>query len=210
MSAHQQPPRLLLSGLQTIHPKPTPPHLTPTPLQLDGINLFAILSIISIFYCLPCALVMEGELAPGHMRWCVFGFTPAGCRLQPGNAGASAAGSIMTNSTSALLFLGDRGCSAPALLPCRTRVAAACLHLGPHTPRCRLPIKSPPPPPFAAGPAKWAPMWDAAVAASGGLAAWIKLLVAGGVFYHLYNQASYMVLDQGISPVTFSGARRSR
>lgn len=29
-------------------------------LQLDGINLFAILSIISIFYCLPCALVIEG------------------------------------------------------------------------------------------------------------------------------------------------------
>ncbi|KAL4434461.1 hypothetical protein ABPG75_000902 [Micractinium tetrahymenae] len=82
-------------------------------LKLDGINLFAILSIISIFYCLPCALVMEG-------------------------------------------------------------------------------------------PAKWAPMWDAAVAASGGMAAWAKLLAAGGIFYHLYNQASYMVLDQGISPVTFS------
>lgn len=28
----------------------------------------------------------------------------------------------------------------------------------------------------------------AAVAASGGLAAWGKLLVAGGIFYHLYNQ----------------------
>jgi hypothetical protein len=42
------------------------------------------------------------------------------------------------------------------------------------------------------------------VLASGGLAAWIKLLIFGGIFYHLYNQASYMVLDQGISPVTFS------
>lgn len=31
-------------------------------LQLDGINLFAILSIISIFYCLPCALVLEGAV----------------------------------------------------------------------------------------------------------------------------------------------------
>ena len=39
-----------------------------------------------------------------------------------------------------------------------------------------------------------------------GLAAWCQLLAAGGVCYHLYNQASYMVLDQGISPVTFSGA----
>ncbi|EFN51371.1 hypothetical protein CHLNCDRAFT_28101 [Chlorella variabilis] len=76
-------------------------------LNLDGINLFAILSIISIFYCLPCALVLEG------------------------------------------------GCPRPA----------ACLH---------------------------------------DLAAFIKLLAAGGLFYHLYNQASYMVLDQGISPVTFS------
>ncbi|KAI7839663.1 hypothetical protein COHA_006472 [Chlorella ohadii] len=86
-------------------------------LKLDGINLFAILSIISIFYCLPCALVIEG---------------------------------------------------------------------------------------FKGGVNQWAPMWDAAVLASGGLAAWIKLLVFGGIFYHLYNQASYMVLDQGISPVTFS------
>lgn len=34
--------------------------MSPPGLQLDGINLFAILSIISIFYCLPCALVLEG------------------------------------------------------------------------------------------------------------------------------------------------------
>ena len=43
---------------------PQLPHTAPSPapsLQLDGINLFAILSIISIFYCLPCALVVEGE-----------------------------------------------------------------------------------------------------------------------------------------------------
>ncbi|PSC67934.1 Xylulose 5-phosphate phosphate chloroplastic [Micractinium conductrix] len=86
-------------------------------LKIDGINLFAILSIISIFYCLPCALVFEG---------------------------------------------------------------------------------------FKGGVNNWAPLWDAAVASAGGMAAWAKLLAAGGLFYHLYNQASYMVLDQGISPVTFS------
>ncbi len=27
--------------------------------------------------------------------------------------------------------------------------------------------------------------------ASGGLAAWIKLLVFGGIFYHLYNQVGF-------------------
>ena len=71
-------------------------------------------------------------------------------------------------------------------------------------------------------------MWEAGVAAAGGAAPFWQLLVAGGVFYHLYNQvgavcvcvcvmvvvvggrplpphptttcthASYMVLDQGI------------
>lgn len=86
-------------------------------LKLDGINLFAILSIMSVFYCLPCALVFEG---------------------------------------------------------------------------------------FKGGVNNWAPMWDSAVLAAGGMGAWAKLLAAGGLFYHLYNQASYMVLDQGISPVTFS------
>jgi solute carrier family 35 protein E1 len=86
-------------------------------LKLDGINLFAILSIISIFYCLPCALLLEG---------------------------------------------------------------------------------------FKGGVNHWAPMWEAAVLSSGGLVPFAKLLAAGGLFYHLYNQASYMVLDQGISPVTFS------
>ena len=133
---------------------------------------------------------------------------------------------------------------------------------------------------FKGGVNNWAPMWDAAVAASGGLPNFARLLAAGGVFYHLYNQvsgggrgggrevggkgrlgvpfmvcrgvkgrrgallhtasraaeamclwpaaavlpathaplpcffhplplqASYMVLDQGISPVTFSGGCR--
>eukprot|EP00887_Chlorella_sp_A99_P004456 scaffold30.g4456.t1 len=71
---------------------------------IDGINLFALLSIISFFYCLPCAWVLEG--------------------------------------------------------------------------------------------AKWPALWEAGVAAAGGAAPFWKLLAAGG--------ASYMVLDQGISPVTFS------
>lgn len=30
------------------------------------------------------------------------------------------------------------------------------------------------------------------------------MLAWGGLFYHLYNQSSYMVLDTGISAVTFS------
>ncbi|KAI3439127.1 hypothetical protein D9Q98_001535 [Chlorella vulgaris] len=86
-------------------------------LKLDGINLFAILSIMSIAYCLPAALYFEG---------------------------------------------------------------------------------------FKGGVNNWAPMWDAAVLAQGGVWPFAKLLAAGGLFYHLYNQTSYMVLDQGISPVTFS------
>lgn len=28
--------------------------------HIDGINLFGLLSIISFFYCLPCALALEG------------------------------------------------------------------------------------------------------------------------------------------------------
>lgn len=83
------------------HPPTQLPTHPPARPQLDGINLFAILSIISIFYCLPAALVLEG---------------------------------------------------------------------------------------FKGGVNNWAPLWDAAVASSGGLAAWAKLLAAGGLFYHLYNQ----------------------
>ncbi|KAG2451660.1 hypothetical protein HYH02_003440 [Chlamydomonas schloesseri] len=49
----------------------------------------------------------------------------------------------------------------------------------------------------------WKSMWEASVLKTGewGTA---QLLLWGGLFYHLYNQLSYMVLDQGISPVTFS------
>ncbi|GBF93816.1 hypothetical protein Rsub_06148 [Raphidocelis subcapitata] len=49
----------------------------------------------------------------------------------------------------------------------------------------------------------WGAAWEAAVAKMG-QGALLQLLAVGGLFYHLYNQASYMVLDQGISPVTFS------
>ncbi|GAB4815738.1 hypothetical protein N2152v2_002784 [Parachlorella kessleri] len=85
--------------------------------NIDGINLFGLLSIISIGYCLPCALVLEG---------------------------------------------------------------------------------------FKGGVNHWGALWDSAVLATGGPGPWVKLLLLGGLFYHLYNQASYMVLDQNISPVTFS------
>jgi len=49
----------------------------------------------------------------------------------------------------------------------------------------------------------WASAWKAATANLGANQAY-QLLALSGLFYHLYNQASYMVLDQGISPVTFS------
>lgn len=51
--------------------------------------------------------------------------------------------------------------------------------------------------------AQWGPALSAA-AAKMGAAPFYQLLAWSGLFYHLYNQASYMVLDQGISPVTFS------
>jgi len=51
--------------------------------------------------------------------------------------------------------------------------------------------------------AMWKGAWQTAVDKLGA-AAFYQLLAVGGLFYHLYNQASYMVLDQGISPVTFS------
>lgn len=51
---------------------------------------------------------------------------------------------------------------------------------------------------------KWAAAWQAASLKLGGEAAFLQLLAWGGLFYHLYNQSSYMVLDQGITPVTFS------
>ncbi|KAF5840710.1 sugar phosphate/phosphate translocator-like protein [Dunaliella salina] len=50
---------------------------------------------------------------------------------------------------------------------------------------------------------QWLPAWNAAVEKVG-KAKLLQLLALSGVFYHLYNQASYMVLDLGITPVTFS------
>lgn len=51
---------------------------------------------------------------------------------------------------------------------------------------------------------KWPALWDAAVVKMGGTPALLQLLAVGGLFYHLYNQASYMVLDLDVSPVSFS------
>jgi solute carrier family 35 protein E1 len=50
----------------------------------------------------------------------------------------------------------------------------------------------------------WPAAVEAARAASGGFLGAPSLLLIGGLFYHLYNQLSYMVLNQGLSPVTFS------
>ena len=58
---------------------------------------------------------------------------------------------------------------------------------------------------FAGGQYRWGALASAATEAMGGdFTAFMRLVVASGIFYHLYNQASYMVLGQGISPVTFS------
>eukprot|EP00889_Picochlorum_renovo_P005042 jgi/Picre1/32072/NNA_007420.t1 len=86
--------------------------------DIDGINMFALLSIISIFITAPVALVMEG---------------------------------------------------------------------------------------FKGGVYQWGGMADAATEALGGnFTLFMRMVIGSGIFYHLYNQASYMVLGQGISPVTFS------
>ena len=53
---------------------------------------------------------------------------------------------------------------------------------------------------------RWPEMWAAAAASQGGPTAMIQLVAVGGLFYHLYNQSSYMVLDTGVTPVTFSVA----
>lgn len=50
---------------------------------------------------------------------------------------------------------------------------------------------------------QWAATWSASVQAIGAQKLWF-LIAASGLFYHLYNQASYMVLGLGIAPVTFS------
>lgn len=50
---------------------------------------------------------------------------------------------------------------------------------------------------------KWDVAWQVAVS-SLGQGEFLKLLALSGVFYHLYNQLSYMVLDRGLSPTSFS------
>jgi len=57
---------------------------------------------------------------------------------------------------------------------------------------------------FKGGVYQWGAMAQAGMDALGGSLGFFRLLAVSGLFYHLYNQASYMVLDQGISPVTFS------
>lgn len=50
---------------------------------------------------------------------------------------------------------------------------------------------------------KWSGAYNVALAETG-RNEFFKQMAAAGIFYHLYNQFSYMVLNQGMSPVTFS------
>jgi solute carrier family 35, member E1 len=50
----------------------------------------------------------------------------------------------------------------------------------------------------------WPQAASAAAQALGSQGSFVQLLLAGGLFYYLYNQLSYMVLNFGVSPVTFS------
>lgn len=52
--------------------------------------------------------------------------------------------------------------------------------------------------------AHWPQAASAAATSLGSTAALVQLLLAGGIFYHFYNQVSYTVLNQGISPASFS------
>lgn len=52
--------------------------------------------------------------------------------------------------------------------------------------------------------AHWAQAASAAASSLGSTSALVQLLLIGGIFYHLYNQVSYTVLNQGISPASFS------
>ena len=53
---------------------------------------------------------------------------------------------------------------------------------------------------------KWAAGWASAMAAGWTAKNLCLLIAASGIFYHLYNQSSYMCLDAGIGPVSFSVA----
>lgn len=50
----------------------------------------------------------------------------------------------------------------------------------------------------------WPQAASAAATALGSTSALLQLLLVGGIFYHFYNQVSYTVLNQGISPASFS------
>ena len=53
---------------------------------------------------------------------------------------------------------------------------------------------------------KWSAGWAAALGSGFTPFDLVKLIGASGLFYHLYNQSSFMCLDAGISPVSFSVA----
>lgn len=50
----------------------------------------------------------------------------------------------------------------------------------------------------------WAPAAEQAALSLGSWTSFATLLATGGLFYHLYNQLSYMVLNQGLTAVSFS------
>ena len=53
---------------------------------------------------------------------------------------------------------------------------------------------------------QWSAGWAAALAKGLTPFELVKLISGSGIFYHLYNQSSFMCLDAGISPVSFSVA----
>jgi hypothetical protein len=111
-------------------------------LKLDGINLFAILSIISIFYCLPCALVVEGE----WLRQCVCAYHkafPAACDERHANAKAEQGSRTRAKC-----------CFANRHRICTEGWFQAGLTVCSQTAHC-------PAAGFKGGVNQWAPMWDA-------------------------------------------------
>jgi hypothetical protein len=154
------------------HPHPTP---TSTPQHIDGINLFGLISIVSLLYCAPAAVLAEGHA--WGAAWDV-----AAAKLGQGAlVQLLAVGGIFYHLYNQVGGagggLGPGGAVGPSRQGWDLRARAAPRHyVTGHSapcaaPRFPAPPRAPRSPPHTSCPRP---------------------------------QASYMVLDQGISPVTFS------